>query len=263
MTKPVSLAIDNHLALVQLNRPGKHNAVNLEMFDELAAVSERIAANKSVRAVVLSGAGENFCAGIDTSVFSAGDLAALAQRMAPVDPSPANVFQRAAYAWRELPVPVVCALTGVAFGAGLQIAMGADLRYASPTVRMSIMEGKWGLMPDMAISATARGVLRPDIVRELAYTGRVVEATEAFDLGLVTSVVVNPLARATEVATEIAAKSPDAIRAMKRLFVEGWTGSEADSLALEAALQSGLMGGKNQLEAVQANLQKRPPSFSD
>ncbi|NIS88565.1 MAG: crotonase/enoyl-CoA hydratase family protein [Woeseiaceae bacterium] len=263
MSDPVLISIDNHVATVTLNRPEKANAVSLAMFDALAAAGSEIAANRSVRAVVLHGAGDNFCAGIDTGIFQDPSFDFGESAMAPVDDSPANRFQSAAYAWRECPVPVICAIQGVAFGAGLQIALGADIRYARPDVTLSIMEIKWGLIPDMAISTTLRDLVPADRVKELAWTGRTFDAREALSMGLITEVHDDPLAAAMEVANEIRVKSPDAIRAMKQLVVRGWSLPDSEALALEAKLQLGVMGKKNQLEAVMANLQKRAPNFDD
>lgn len=263
MGSTVSVEIDAHVAHVTLNRPDKMNAVSLEMFAELGEIGSRIAADPAVRVVVLSGAGENFCAGIDTTIFGgeAGGIDAAA--MAPQAPSPANVFQRAAYVWREVPVPVLCSIHGVAYGAGMQIALGADIRYAEPNARLSIMEAKWGIIPDMAISATARNVVPLDRIKELAFTARVVTAAEASRLGLITQVHEEPLVAARATAAEIAGKSPSAIRAIKQLFAAGWNASDTESLALEARLQMGLLGGENQREAVLANIEKRAPNFSD
>jgi len=263
VSKVLEVSIDAHVAKIMLNRPEKHNALSLELFEALGEAGQEVAANKSVRAVVLAGSGDNFCAGIDTTIFSDSNFAAIAGGLQPQVPSPANLFQRAAYVWRELPVPVICAITGVAFGGGTQIALGADIRYASPDAKLSIMEIKWGIIPDMAITTTARHVLPADKLKELAFTGRIVDAREAVSLGLVTSIHDDPLAHAEQIAAEIASKSPDAIRSMKRLFNEGLFVAEDQSLALEARLQSALLGGANQLEAVQANAQKRAPEFSD
>jgi len=183
--------------------------------------------------------------------------------MAPQGDSPANRFQRAAFAWREIPVPVICAIRGVAFGGGAQIALGADVRYAAADAKLSIMEIRWGLIPDLAISVTTSNLLRDDQLRELAYTGRVVSASEAFDLGLVTAVHDDPLQAARETARVIAGRSPDAIRAMKTMFNERRDLDAAQSLALEARLQSGIIGRPNQLEAVRANVERREPEFED
>ncbi len=246
-----------------LNRPDRLNAIDLQMFAELGEAGVRLAAEPAIRAVVLHGAGDNFCAGIDVDVFNDDAASVVASSMAPQESSPANLFQRAAYVWRELHVPVICAISGVAFGAGLQIALGADLRYARADSRLSIMEIKWGLIPDMAISATARHVVAVDKLKELAYSGRVVNGVEALQLGLLTALHEDPLTAAREMAAEVAGKSPDAVVAIKKLFNDGWNLSEAEALALEAALQSRLIGSENQLEAARANLSKRKPEFKN
>jgi len=259
----IDIAIENHVADVMLNRPEKFNALDIETFDALDAAARAVEGDKSVRAVVLHGAGENFCAGIDLSVLQGGIDDLGESLLSPVSGSLANRFQRAAYAWRELPVPVICALQGVTFGGGFQIAMGADLRYAAPDTQMSIMESKWGLIPDMAISTTLRDIMPPDRVKELAWTARVFDAEEGLQLGVLTSIEEDPLAAARRVAQACAARSPDAIRGIKRLVNEAWSCSEKDSLALEAQLQLRLLGSPNQAEAVRANLEKRKPDFVD
>jgi len=259
----VDISIDGHVAEVMLNRPEKLNALDLETFDALDQAARTLEAESSVRAVVLHGAGENFCSGIDLSVLQGGIADVGESLLSPLEGSLANRFQRAAYAWRELPVPVICALQGVTFGGGFQIAMGADLRYAAPATQLSIMESKWGLIPDMAISTTLRHILPPDRVKELAWTARVFDAAEGLQLGVLTSVEEDPLATARRVAQDCAAKSPDAIRGIKCLINEAWSRSEGDSLALEAKLQLRLLGSANQSEAVRANLEKRKPDFTD
>jgi enoyl-CoA hydratase/carnithine racemase len=263
MSESVQVTIEGHIAQVTLNRPDKANAVNLAMFDALGTAGRELAENRSVRAVVLSGAGDNFCAGIDVSLLSDDQFAIDSKALSPVDSSPANRFQLAAYTWRQLPVPVICAIRGVAFGAGFQIAMGADLRYARPDSSLSIMEVKWGLIPDMAITTTLRDVLAVDRAKEMAWSGRVAGGDEACQMGLVTALHDDPLAAAIETARAICVKSPDAIRSMKRLFNSAWRLSDSEALALEAALQLGVLGKKNQLEAVMANMQKRTPEFDD
>jgi len=263
MSQTVTVSIDGHLAVVTLNRPDKANAVSMEMFDALGDAGDRLAAERSVRAVVLQGAGNNFCAGIDVGIFAQDDLVIDANSLAPGKGSPANRFQRAAYVWRELPVPVICAITGIAYGAGLQIALGADLRYAAPNAQLSIMETKWGLIPDLAISTTLRDILPADRIKELAWTGRVVDAEEALSLGLITDLHDDPRAAAMQMAQEICAKSPDAVRAMKKLVNSAWRMTEAEALALEARLQFRVLQGENQREAVLANVQQRKPDFLD
>jgi enoyl-CoA hydratase/carnithine racemase len=263
MSEPVQVSIREHIAQVTLNRPDKANAVNLAMFDALGAAGRELADNRTVRAVVLAGAGDNFCAGIDVSILTDKQFAIDSEALSPVDSSPANRFQLAAYTWRQLPVPVICAIRGVAFGAGFQIAMGADLRYARPDSSLSIMEVKWGLIPDMAITTTLRDLLPVDRAKEMAWSGRVVGGEEASHLGLVTALHDDPQAAAMKAARAICVKSPDAIRSVKRLLNTAWRLSDPEALALEAELQLGVLGKKNQLEAVMANMQKRSPEFDD
>lgn len=263
MTERVRVSVRDHVAEVTLNRKDKHNALDLAMFEALAAAGDELAADGSVRAVVLRGAGDNFCAGIDTSLIAAGADAVDPALLEPRPPSPANLFQRAAFVWREVPVPVICAVTGVAYGGGLQIALGADLRYARPDAKLAIMEIRWGIIPDMAITTNLARCMPADRLKELALTGRVVDGTEAEHLGLVTRVYDDPLAAARTAAATIAGCSPDAIRGIKRLFDEAWSLRDADALKLEAELQLGLLGGVNQREAVAAAMERREPRFRD
>lgn len=256
--------IKDHVAEVTLNRPEKFNAVDFEMWTELGAAGKALAADKSVRVVILRGAGENFCSGIDISSFQQAGAAALeGDALAPLPDSPANLFQEAAYTWRRLSVPVIAAVHGFVFGAGLQLAAAADIRFATADAKLSIMEIKWGIIPDIAITATLRDILPVDKIKELTYSGRILGGSEAAAMGLVTRVCEDPVEEARRLATDIAGKSPHAIRAAKKLFNEAWHLSESDGLRLEATLQKTLMGSANQMEAVMANLQKRKPNFSD
>ncbi len=262
MSNRVTVEIENHVAEVTLNRPEKHNAVDLAMFEALIDAGDDLAQKADIRAVVLRGAGDNFCAGIDLSVFQGGGLDGLDKNaFKPRDDSPANFFQSAAYVWRALPVPVIAALEGVVFGAGLQIALGADIRYATADARLSIMEVKWGIIPDMAITATLRDVVPLDKVRELAFSSRIIDGSEAQKIGLVTAVCNDPLADARQFAIEVAGKSPDAIRAVKSLINASWHGSIEESLKREADIQMKIIGSTNQKEAVLANMERRSPNF--
>lgn len=264
MTERLKIEIQDHVATVTLNRPDKHNAIDMAMFEALIEAGDRLSSDTALRAVVLHGAGKHFCAGIDLSVFQGEGIgSAGAGRMEPMDGSAANFFQKAAYVWREIPVPVVAALHGVAFGGGFQIALGADIRYAAPDAQLSVMEVKWGLIPDLAISTTAHHAVPVDRLKELAYTARVISGSEAQAAGAVTAVKDDPLRAATALARDIAAKSPDAIRAIKALFDESWHAGSADSLRREAGLQMSVMGKPNQIEAVMANLHKRSAEFDD
>lgn len=263
MSEALLMSRQGNVATLTLNRPSKHNALNLELFAALAEAGSSLAADSSVRAIVLQGDGPSFCAGIDLSVLHNGGEILTPEMLQPMDGSIANFFQRAAYVWRELAVPVICALQGNVFGAGLQLALGADLRYARPDCRFSVMEIKWGIIPDLAISTTLPRLVAMDKVKELAWTGRIFDSDEAAELGVVTATTDDPRAAAQEMAATIASRSPDAIRAIKRLFDETAQLSDADALQLEAHLQMSVLGRPNQVEAVAANLEKRAPDFTD
>lgn len=267
MSAPVHVSIENGVAIVTLNRPERHNALDRESFEAIIAAGERLAADLSVRAVILNGAGESFCAGIDRSFFKEearkGGGAVDADLMQPRGTSPANFFQSAAMIWRRIPVPVIAAIHGVAYGAGLQIALGADIRIAAPHSRLSIMEIRWGIIPDMAISVTLRHILAPDRIKLLAFTGKVIDGAEARRLGLVSDVSEQPLASARHLAEEISGLSPDAMRAIKQLINFSLEESPDRALRREADLQLSLIGTPNQREAVMANLHKREPRYRD
>lgn len=270
MSGVVTIALHDHVADVRLDRPDKLNAVDPTMWKALSTAGELLAETKGLRAVVLSGNGRAFCAGLDMATFQtmgsadAPDLDPQASRSSgTAGVRPGNAFQRAALVWKRLPVPVIAALHGVAFGAGAQIALGADIRIAGPDLRFSILEIKWGLIPDVGITQTLRDVVPLDVAKELTFTGRVVQAEEARALGLVTRIADDPLAEAMALAREIASKSPDAIRLGKQLLDASWHADEATGLGLEARLQSKLIGSENQLEAIRANFEKRAPKFRD
>ena len=264
MTDLVTVEVADGVADVRLNRPDKYNALSPEMFKAIIDAGERLAEAREVRAVVLSGNGRGFCAGLDMGSMqrlaqSSPNTEALLKR----DERPENHAQRPAYVWKRLPVPTIAALHGVAYGGGLQIALGADLRIAAPDAKLSVMEIKWGLIPDMSISQTLRDLVPLDVAKELTFTGRILSGSQAQELGLVTRVADDPHAAAMSLAREIAGKSPDAVRAAKRLYETGWHAEAREGLELEASLQSGLIGSPNQVEAVKANFGKRDARFTD
>jgi enoyl-CoA hydratase/carnithine racemase len=267
VSERVKIEFRDGVADVRLARADKMNAIDSAMFGALADAGRALKEDKSVRAVVLSGEGRAFCAGLDMESFAA---MAGPRSGGGADPklferseSGANRAQLAAWVWQELPVPVVAAIHGVAYGGGLQIALGADLRLVAPDARLSVMEVKWGLIPDMSGTQTLRRLVRLDVAKELTFTGRVVSGEEAVALGLATRVSAKPREDALALAAEIAGKSPDAVRAAKRLLQESWQSSVADGLRLEEELQRSLIGKPNQLEAVKANFEKRTPKFKD
>ena len=254
------------VAEVILNRPDKMNAIAPDMFTALIDAGESLITNTSVRAVVLRGEGRAFCAGLDLVNFEnmkAGIDMIDPTRLTERSHGDANKFQRGATVWRDIPVPVIAALHGVAFGGGLQIALGADIRLVTADIKMSIMEIKWGLVPDMAGMIFLRQLMRADVARELIYTGRIIGGTEAVALGLATRVVDDPLASAVQLAQEMTQKSPLALRAAKRMLNQWGDASDAALLLAEADEQSRLIGRAEQMEAVQANLEKRLPVFHD
>jgi enoyl-CoA hydratase/carnithine racemase len=254
----VTIAIEKGVADVRLARPDKLNALDPAMFAALIEAIATLEETPGLRAVVLSGEGRGFCAGLDmASMAGAGSGIDLATRTHGL----ANDFQQVAWGWRTLKVPVIAAVHGVTFGGGLQIASGADVRIAAPDARLSVMEMKWGIVPDMAGYALWRGNVRDDVLRELAYTAREFGADEAQALGFVTRVAEDFHAEAVALARAIAGRNPDAIRAAKRLAnLEGDAGAV---LLAESREQAALLRSPNQIEAVMANLQKRSPAFTD
>ena len=267
----VTIDINDGVADVRLNRPEKYNALSQSMFKAIIDAGEQLRDDKSLRAVVLSGNGRGFCAGLDMDSFAKmgdSDKAAThggneTKSLLDTDGRVENFAQRPALVWKYLQVPVIAALHGVAYGGGAQIALGADIRIAAPDLKMSVMEIKWGLVPDMSITQTLRDLLPMDVAKQLAFTGQVLSGNEAQKLGLVTQVAEDPHAQAMSMAREIAGKSPDAIRAAKKLFETAWHADAKTGLELEAELQAGLIGTANQREAIAANFAKRAPEFND
>ncbi|HET8537860.1 MAG TPA: crotonase/enoyl-CoA hydratase family protein [Solirubrobacteraceae bacterium] len=262
MSERVSVSVANHVAVVELSRPDKHNALDGAMFEGIVEAAEEVARDASVRAVVLHGAGPSFCSGLDLGSLMTGPVS-LDDILQRPDGERANAAQRTCTAWIDVPAPVIAAIHGNCFGGGLQIALGADIRFAAPDARLSVMESKWGLVPDMGITSTLPRLVRIDVAKELTYTGRVVTGTEAAALGLVTRAVDDPLAAAKELAAEIAGRSPDAMRAAKKLYDTSWHGPVEEGLLLETELQVGLIGSPNQIEAVRSGLAKEPADFAD
>ncbi|MCK1544263.1 crotonase/enoyl-CoA hydratase family protein [Bradyrhizobium sp. 160] len=269
MEERVSISISDGVADVRLMRADKMNALDQAMFEALVAATERLSKEKGVRVVVLSGEGRAFCAGLDMGRFAAmkekggngipgGENRDLTKRTH----GQANFPQAAVWGWRQLPVPVIAAVHGVAFGGGFQLSLGADMRFLAPDTRMSIMEIKWGLVPDMAGTPILASLVRDDILRDLTYTGRIFSAQEAMTYGLATRICDDPRAAALEAAREVAGKSPDAIRAAKRLL-NNLSIDPGPALLAESVEQQKLIGSANQTEAVRANLEKRAPKFAD
>jgi len=295
----VTIRISGGVADVRLNRPEKLNALDHSMFEALVAAGERLAGERGVRAVVLSGEGRAFCAGLDFEAFAAmaeearaggagearaggaggeraggaggeragragGEHAGGVRALGERPPGrPANLGQQAAYTWTELPVPVIAAVHGVALGGGLQIALGADLRVVAPDAKLSVREIRWGLVPDMTGTQVLPRLVPLDVAKELTWTGRMVSGEEAAAMGLATRVATNPREAAMALAADIAGRSPHAVRAAKRLLNQSGQVDLARQLLDESKEIGALIGSPNQAEAVRAWFEKREPVFTD
>ena len=233
----------NQIVEVCLNRPDKRNAMSFQLLRDLLKTGESLKKRRDVRAVILTGEGTSFSAGIDL-----GDLQNPKNSIVAMwelsRPGP-NLFQQVFLVWRDLPVPVIAAIHGHCFGAGMQFALGADFRIAAPDAQLAIMEARWGLVPDMAASVTLRGLVGLDIAKELTMTARIVSGVDAKAIGLVSHVADDPFARALELARELSDRSPDAVLAAKRVLNAMVSESESNTLALEKKWQRRLLLGKN------------------
>lgn len=278
MSDRVSLSITDGVADVRLDRPEKLNALDSAMFNALIDAADQLASDPTVRAVVLSGEGRGFCAGLDMTMFTstaggrnedaappADDAAGGAMRsfMDRIPGHITNIPQQAAYAWTALPMPVIAALHGPVLGGGIQIALGADIRLVAPDAKLSVLEIRWGILPDMTGLQMLPRLVGLDVAKELTFTGRMVSGTEAVALGLATRLSDNPREDALELACEIAAKNPAAIRGAKSLLNAAGTRPLAESFLEETRSMAALLGSPNQLEAVMAYVEQRPAVFRD
>lgn len=274
MSDRVTVSVSDGVADVRLNRADKLNALDPPMFVAIAEAGARVAADNSVRAVVLSGEGRAFCAGLDFSSFMSmagerpaagddGEDTASVANIVSTDGRITHLAQQAAYVWSEVPAPVIAAVWGHCLGGGLQIAAGADLRIVHPEAKLSILEIRWGLTPDMTITATLPRLVGIDVAKELTWTGRQITGEEAQRIGLATRLSDDPLTDALDLAREIAGKSPHAIRGAKRLFEQSGRVPLAEQFADERTTIGSLIGRPNQVEAVTAFFEKRAPVFSD
>jgi enoyl-CoA hydratase/carnithine racemase len=270
-TQRVAVSIDDGVASVRLNRANKLNALDVPMLSALVDTGEQLKQDSSVRVVVLSGEGRGFCAGLDVGslqAMSGGDADSqpsdgVLQQIGETGGRITHLGQQAAYVWQELQCPVIAALHGVVLGGGCQIALCADMRIASPDARFSVLEIRWGLVPDMTGTAMLPLLVGLDVAKELSFTGRMVSAEEAARIGLVTRVSDSPLDDALALAQAIARKSPQAIRGVKKLLNQARYASLAEQFRDERETIKPLLGSKNQVEAVMAHLEKRDPVFED
>lgn len=276
----IKLTLDKHVAHVELARPDKMNALDMQMIEAIEAVGERIKSDDSIRAVVLSSEGEHFCSGLDKSNFTSlmenanmslssaspdtmTSVESKVFKLADRTHGIANVYQYVVWMWRELPMPVIVAIQGVTFGGGLQLMLGGDCRFASPDSRFSVLEMKWGLIPDMGGIQVMRHLVRDDVMRMLSYTAQEFSAVQAKEWGFITDIVEDPIEHSFALAKKIAEQSPDAIRAAKKVISASYGLNAKDGLLLEAQQQDELIGKPNQVEAVVSQFKGRPANFKD
>jgi len=269
MSDRVTLTITDGIADVRMNRADTRNALEGAMFQALADVGERLKTEPGLRVVVLSGEGSSFCAGLDFSSFQS--MAGGDRPPPDDDTSPGamkegritHLGQQVCWVWQEIPVPVIAALHGHALGGGIQIALGADIRIVHPDTQMSVREVHWGLVPDMTGTLMLSSLVRADVAKELVFTARVFDGREALALGLATVLSEAPHESAMAMAREIAGRSPDSIRGAKELLNGLFNQNAAQQFAEERRVISSMIGQPNQIEAVMANFEKRPPAFTD
>jgi enoyl-CoA hydratase/carnithine racemase len=259
MNERVSVSVEGQIANVRLTRGDKMNAIDPAMFRAIGATIDDLQERTDVRCVVLSGEGKAFCAGLDMASMAAGGSGTGAER----NDQGSILPQHVTWGWHNLPMPVIAAVHGVAFGGGFQIMSGADIRIAAPGTRFSIRESYWGLVPDMAGFLIWRSLVRDDVLRELAYTAREFDAAEALHHGFITRIADDPHAAAMSIATAIAARNPHAIRGIKRLCNAAHDTGTRALLEMETAEQMAVIGKPNMMEAVAAHMGKRAPVFAD
>lgn len=259
-SKTVRCDVVDGVAQVRLNRPDKHNGISLDMLKEVVATAAQLKKDKSLRAVVLAGDGPSFCAGLDfQSVL--GKKTDAVRAYAELYKPYANIFQRWSLAWREIGVPVIACIHGNCFGGGIQLALGADIRIASPDAKLSVLEAKWGLVPDMGGVVTLRELIPLDVAKELVMTGRIFSGEEAKALGLVTHIAEDPFAKADAIIAEMRTRSPDSVAASKFLLQEAWREDDDTASAKERRWQRALLGGQNNRISIERNMKKSDKAF--
>ena len=260
MSGPVSCSVEDGVARVRLERPDKLNALTLDTLDGLARTARDLRADRTLRGVVLSGAGDSFCAGLDFATVLR-DPRRVARAFVPQPWRGTNLFQEACWAWRRLPVPVVAAVHGHCYGGGLQIALAADLRFTTPDARWSVLEARWGLVPDMSGVQALSQQVRMDVAKRLTMTGEVLDGRRAVDVGLASEVHDDPVAAAEAFLAEVATRSPDAVAATKRVFERTWTAGPRRTFARERVEQALLLRRANTARAREAALRRETPTF--
>ncbi|MEO6471665.1 MAG: crotonase/enoyl-CoA hydratase family protein [Aeromicrobium sp.] len=256
----VLVEIDGPIAYVWLNRPDKLNGVDLDMLSDLIAAAKKLRKNREVRAVIIQGKGNAFCAGLDFGE-AMKDMKRVVRFFVPNPLTGTNLFQQANWAWRELPIPVIAVTHGRCYGAGLQLALAADFRYSTPDCEWSVLEAKWGLVPDMSGTVTLSEVVTADVAKRLTMTGEIISGTEAKELGLVSAVSADPLKDALVLVEQVLTRSPDSVAATKKLLNETRRSRPRRAFHVERALQLAMLLSKNAGIARKANFAKVAPKF--
>ncbi|RYV04271.1 enoyl-CoA hydratase [Shewanella sp. OPT22] len=245
----IKLIIKDQVAFVVLHRPEKMNALNFQMFKELDSAYRILKSDRTLRAVVITGEGEHFCSGLDIKSVMASKVSAL-KLLWKWLPGNANLAQRVSINWQRLPVPVIAKISGHCYGGGMQIALGADFRIVSPDSDFSIMESKWGLMPDMAGLANLRHIMPKDKAMKLTMTSEIIDANKALEYGLVSQVTADVESEVTKLIGQFRTRSPDALAGIKKGYYRNWSASVRSLLRRETWYQIKLLLGGNQRRAV-------------
>jgi enoyl-CoA hydratase/carnithine racemase len=248
------------VAYLTLTHASKHNALDWEMLNALVEAADTLGADRALRGVILHGEGASFCSGLDFPKFTK-EPTRMARAFAKIGLRSTNLFQEACWAFRRLPMPVIAVLHGRCFGGGVQLALAADFRFTTPDCELSIMEAKWGLIPDMTGSVTLRELMPMDQAKLLTMTGRVFSGEQALSYNLVTDVCVDPMAEAEALMAELITRSPDSVAATKQLFHQTWVADEDTAFSVESRLQALVLLGQNQRAAMKANFKKQAPRF--
>ena len=259
MNQRVKVEVKDQVATVTLNRADKLNALDFEMLQGLVDAAKKIKKDRTLRAVILVGDGRAFCAGLDFPSVTKNPWRFLGAIFKYGTQT--NLFQEVAWCWRKLPIPVIAVIRGHCYGGGFQIALAADFRFASEECSFSIMEAKWGLIPDMSATVTLRELVSIDVAKELTMTGRVFSSGEALKYGLISRVCADPMQEAYDLVTEIKTRSPESVSMTKKLFQATWHASVRKAFAIESFYQFKLLVGKNQRISMRANFKKETPSF--
>ncbi|HNV42351.1 MAG TPA: crotonase/enoyl-CoA hydratase family protein [Ornithinibacter sp.] len=260
MPSTLTCRVEGGVAQVRLNRPDKLNALTLDTLEDLVATARELTSNRTLRGVVIAGEGDSFCAGLDFATVLKNPPR-VARSFVPNPWRGTNLFQEACWAWRRVPVPVVAAVHGHCYGGGLQIALAADLRMTTADAQWSVLEAKWGLVPDMSGIQALSQQVRMDVAKRLTMTGEVVSGERAVDLGLASELHADPVAAATAFVEQVATRSPDAVAATKRLFGRTWSSSDRRTFARERIEQAKLLATKNTTIAREAAMKRAVPVF--